>query len=72
MFELPPENNYDPLAVLNRWSELLRHSKYICVLAARLPSYMHTGAEELYYIQLIKTEGGYWNLNSEIVSRDDY
>ena len=59
-FTLSPNEIHRFQKTHNRWLHLLSNSRYVCIFAANLPSRHHTGKDELWYLDRIKTDNGEW------------
>jgi len=58
-FDLDPEEKWDVDLVINTWNDLFENQKSVCISGAYLQETDNNG--ELWYIQKIKTNNGYWD-----------
>jgi hypothetical protein len=58
-FNVDPVINKDTKIIINKWKELIRDQKAVCIFAA----YLQTDPDgaSVWYINKLKTKAGYWS-----------
>jgi hypothetical protein len=72
LFDIDDEENWDCEKILDRWNELIKDQKSICLFGAL--SQFESPNIFLWDLEKIKTENGYWNRSEEadLLNNEEY